>query len=144
MHFKPRPNSPPPIQLSQNVSVLYVLYSAQFYAIIPSSMLCQHDIFHLLPNFFWPQTLDSKFPDPYLCKTGGFVASLPISKLHAIPRLTCCLISIAAFLYPAPPCISLAAGARISPSERFSAHFSDILRQVFNISKYYKAFCLKK
>lgn len=66
-------------------------------SIIPSPMLCQHHFFLLPLNFFWPQIQDSKLPDPYPWKSGGFMVPLPVSKLCALPRLTCCIISIAAF-----------------------------------------------
>lgn len=113
-------------------------------SIVPSSVLCQHNILLLLPHFFWSQILDGKFPDPYLCKTGGFIASLPISKLFTLPRLTCCKTSLTAFLYPAPHCLRIAAEARTSASERSSAHFSDVLTQLFIYQNTTRHLCLKK
>jgi len=68
------------------------------------------------------------------------MVSPPISELRALPRLTCCVISIAAFLYPAPLCLSLAAETRMLASERFSEHFIDILIQFFihqNTARYF-------
>lgn len=133
MHFTACPSSPYSTG-TVFLSVLYVFcpqHSSMLF-IIPSPMLWQHHIFLLLHNFFWPQILDSTFPDPYLCKTWAeFIMSLPTSKLHALARLTCCIITITASFYPASLCPSLATEVRISASERFSARFSDILREVF-------------